>query len=107
MENEETAVVSPTELLPAERVKQRITAWLINYLANLTEIPEADIDIHSGFDRYGFDSYQGVVMTYELGEWLGSELDPSDTFDHPSVSELAAFLAEDPRHRSALLSRME
>src|SRR3569833_173718 len=75
MENEEAPVTNSTKLLPVETVKQKISGWLINYLANLTEIPVGDIDIHSGFDRYGFDSYQGVVMTNELGERLRSVFD--------------------------------
>ena len=82
--------------------KQSIVDWLKRYISNLTEIGVSEIDVHSAFDRYGFDSYQGVVMTFELGEWLGVDIDPSDTFDHPSIAELADFLTSDPRIQAAL-----
>ena len=81
---------------------QRIKIWLAGYISNLTEIPDKDIDMHAAFDCYGFDSYQGVVMTCELGEWLGLDLDPSDVFDHPSIHELAEYLVTQPKIRSAL-----
>ncbi len=86
-----------------ETSKSSIVMWLTDYISKLTEIDSAEIDIHSTFNCYGFDSYQGVVMTYELGAWLGADLDPSNTFDHPSISDLANFLAADPKIRATRL----
>jgi acyl carrier protein len=92
--------------LSNEAMRERIVNWLKNYLANLTEIDINEIDPHASFDRYGFDSYQGVVMTFELGEWLGVNLDPSDTFDHPSIIELSEFLIGSVEIETALSTRL-
>jgi acyl carrier protein len=77
----------------ADANAERIVQWLKSYLADLTGIDAREIDIKSTFDRFGLDSYQGVVMAHELAEWLSSPVDPTDVFDHPSISELAAFLS--------------
>lgn len=86
-------------------INGQIVSWLSRYLAGLTRMELTQIDINARFDRFGIDSYQGVVMTYELGEWLGSDIDPAEAFNHPSVSALAAFLAADPRIQAAMAAR--
>jgi|ERR1051325_11187128 acyl carrier protein len=85
-----------------DEVKRQLIDWMKKYLADLSGIEVADIDIHSTFDRYGIDSYQGVVITHELGLWLGRQIDASDAFEHPSIHELAEFLAADPAIRAAV-----
>lgn len=79
----------------SERARGQIAEWLTKYLADLTNLAMNEIAPDGTFDRYGIDSYQGVVMMYELGEWLGKEIEPYTAFEHPSVSALSTYLALD------------
>lgn len=68
-----------------------IEAWLVRYVAELLDIE--DVDVETPFDRYGLDSASVAGMMGDLGEWLGSKLDPSIPFDYPTIEALAKHLA--------------
>lgn len=78
-------------------VQESIELWMKQYLANLLSQPEDHIDVRAPFSRLGLDSAAGAAMTGELAEWLACELDPTIVFDHPSIAQLSAALALDPR----------
>jgi acyl carrier protein len=72
-----------------------IQGWLVSYLADLLEIEPDQIDVTITFDRYGLDSSAAVGLTGDLGEWLGSELDPSIMYDYPTIETLVQHLSEE------------
>jgi len=41
----------------------------------------------------GLDSANSVYLIVELEEWLGLELTPDLLFEHPTISDLARYLA--------------
>ena len=90
----------------AAAVEREIAQWMKSYLADLLEIDVAEIDEEISFDRYGLDSLASVGMLGDLEEWLGSELDPALSSDHPSIKALARQLASDDRLRVILTRRL-
>jgi acyl carrier protein len=76
------------------RNAQEIQAWLIAYLANLLEMPQADVDPTIAFDAYGLDSAAAVGMTGALETWLGQDVDPTLPYIYPTIATLAQHLAD-------------
>jgi acyl carrier protein len=70
--------------------EQRIAKWLREYLAKKLEVEESKVDPTVPFVELGIDSMTAVVMTGDLGDWLGFDIEPSQLFEFPTVSEFAA-----------------
>ncbi|MEH1885482.1 MULTISPECIES: acyl carrier protein [unclassified Nostoc] len=71
-----------------------IKEWLIAYLADLLEIEPEQINVETTFARYGLDSSVAVVLTGDLGNLLGKELDLRVIWDYPTIASLAQHLSE-------------
>jgi acyl carrier protein len=65
----------------------------VQYLARTLELSDQVIDPEVKFDRLGLDSANSVYLIVELEDWLGLELTPDLVFEHPTISELAWYLA--------------
>jgi acyl carrier protein len=73
-----------------------IEGWLLNRLqAQLGERTE-EVDSHMPFSYYGLDSIDAVELAAELEEWLGAPVSATLTFDYPTVSAVAQYLAATP-----------
>lgn len=72
----------------------KIREWLVSYMSDLLEIQPEQIDVEATFARYGLDSSAAVVLTGDLENWLGKELEPTVIYDYPTIAELAEYLAE-------------
>lgn len=72
----------------------KIQEWLVQYLSELVETTPEKIDAKNTFERYGLDSSAAIVLTGDLGDWLGKELDPTLIYDYPTIAALAEHLAE-------------
>jgi len=70
-----------------------IQAWLVSYLSQLLEIDQNEVNVTSSFDRYGLDSSATIGLTTDLGDWLGRSIDPTITYDYPSIESLSEHLA--------------
>lgn len=77
-----------------------VEAWLIRYLAAHLEIDPAKLSPAARFDRLGLDSMDAIVMSEDLERWLGCPVDPTSSYEYPTIGALAAHLAEDARTRS-------
>ena len=71
-----------------------IESWLVNYLTKLLEIKADEIENSVPINNYGLDSSAIVVLTGELENWLGKEIDPTIIYDYPTVKSLSKYLAE-------------
>jgi acyl carrier protein len=71
-----------------------IKEWLISYLADLLEIEPEQINVETTFSRYGLDSSVAVVLTGDLADWLGKELELRVVWDYPTIASLAQHLSE-------------
>jgi len=65
----------------------------IQYLARTLDLPDRDIDPDATFAGLGLDSANSVYLIVELEDWLGLELTPELVFEHPTISDLARYLA--------------
>ena len=70
-----------------------ISDWCVRYLAQTLDLSDQEIKPEVTFARLGLDSANSVYLIVELEEWLGLELTPELLFEHPTISDLARFLA--------------
>lgn len=70
-----------------------IRDWCVKYLAVTLELADQEIEPDVTFARLGLDSANSVYLIVELEEWLGLELTPELLFEHPTISDLAGYLA--------------
>ena len=71
-----------------------IQGWLVDYLAQELEIQPEAIDITVTFERYGLDSSTAIVLTGELQDWLGCQLEPELLFDYQTIAELTQYIVD-------------
>ncbi|HET7503188.1 MAG TPA: SDR family NAD(P)-dependent oxidoreductase [Kofleriaceae bacterium] len=88
-----------------------IEAWLVRQLAERLDTSSESIDPCEPFASYGLTSREAVVLSGELEEWLERTLSPTLVWDHPTIRELARFLAGDtapsqPAPRDTAADRM-
>ncbi|MTJ13946.1 acyl carrier protein [Anabaena sp. UHCC 0187] len=85
----------PNQEIIAEK-QQTVTAiqaWLVSYLSQLLEIDQNEVNVTTSFDRYGLDSSATIGLTTDLGDWLGRSIDPTITYDYPSIESLSEHLS--------------
>ncbi len=73
-----------------------VQAWMTSYLADLLDIPEAEVDPTRPFDQYGLDSAAAVAFTSDLGHWLGVQLDTRLMIENDTIAAVARHLAARP-----------
>jgi len=72
----------------------KIRNWCADYLAKSLQLPLERINPQTKFARLGMDSAMSVFFLVELEDWLGTELASEIVFDHPTIAELARYLAK-------------
>ncbi|MEK6409551.1 MAG: acyl carrier protein [Acidobacteriota bacterium] len=82
------------------RSAPQISEWLASQVAKTLKIERSAVDIDARFERYSLDSLLLVVMMEELEKWLGTPVDPTSPFDHPTIRALAEHLAQQKRGSS-------
>ena len=70
-----------------------IRDWCRNYLTMTLEIPAVQISPETRFSRLGMDSASMLTFLVGLEEWLDVEIDPEIAFEHPTLAELAKYVA--------------
>jgi acyl carrier protein len=76
---------------------EKLRTWLIDELASMVKIPEADVDTAKPFDAYGLDSRTAVQVSGKLEKVVERRLSPAILFDHETIDDLAGFLAGELR----------
>jgi acyl carrier protein len=74
--------------------KQEISTFCVDQLAEILRIPKEQVDVNAKFTRLGLDSAMTVYLLMELEDRLNLELSPDTFYDHPTVDDLSAHLAE-------------
>ena len=83
------------------RTAPAIEAWIVAWLAKELRVDAGTIDAREPLVNLGMGSRQAILMTGDLAEWLGIDLEPSLAWDHPTIERLAVFLAEQVRRPDA------
>jgi acyl carrier protein len=73
-----------------------IEVWLLDRLQARLPSGSDPIDGHMPFSYYGLDSIDAVELAAELEEWLGIPVSATLTFDYPTASAVATYLAGEP-----------
>jgi acyl carrier protein len=81
--------------LAVSEKESEIQAWLIAQIAEIIEIEPDQIDITVPFENYGLDSEAAVVLSGDLQEYLGIDLEPTIFFDYPTIEAMAQSLVGD------------
>jgi acyl carrier protein len=73
--------------------EETIQIWLLEQMAKITGLRPSQIDITCPFSAYGIDSVAAAALSAELAHWLGEPIEPTITWDYPTVKLLANHLA--------------
>ena len=65
------------------------------------EIPEEEVDVHQFFDDFALDSTEALVLSGELENWLGFELETTALWYHPTITELSEYIAQKQAEHAA------
>ena len=70
-----------------------IEGWLRRRISDLSGLDAADIDRRRSFASFGIDSAEAVGIVGELEEALGTTIDATALYDHPTIAALGRYLA--------------
>jgi acyl carrier protein len=74
--------------------KDEIAAFCIDQLVDILRVPKESVDVNTKFTRLGLDSAMTIYLVMELEDKLSLELDHEMLADHPTITELSAYLAQ-------------
>jgi acyl carrier protein len=63
-------------------------------VAELLDLPEAEIDVDEPFADHGISSRDLVSLSGDIEDWLGRPLPPTVGWEYPTIAALARHLAE-------------
>uniref|UniRef100_B8HKY8 Phosphopantetheine-binding n=1 Tax=Cyanothece sp. (strain PCC 7425 / ATCC 29141) TaxID=395961 RepID=B8HKY8_CYAP4 len=79
---------------------EEIQVWLINYIATLLKIDQAEVDPQKPFREFGMDSMTALGMLGDLSDFLGCEdLEASVLYKYTTIEKLSQYLAAERRRQ--------
>lgn len=73
--------------------EQSIAQWLTAHLSDKLGVPAGQIDPATTFAEQGVDSMMAIVMSGDLAEWSGRDIDPTVLYEYPTISTLAQYVS--------------
>lgn len=73
---------------------ERLQTHISDFICKEADLPADEIDLHTPLGALGVGSLVGTRLIGSLEEQFGVRLWPTLVFEHPSISELAAAIAE-------------
>jgi acyl carrier protein len=70
-----------------------IREWLTTYMVEELNLNKHEIDSKAHFSDFGLDSSTAVILTGDLSEWLGYDLEPTLLLDYPTLETLVKYLS--------------
>lgn len=94
----ETTSERNTAPLTAEAVQE----WLVEKVAYKLGVPQSEVNPDQYFDEFDLDSTEALVLSGELENWLGFELETTALWYHPTIAELSRYIVQrqDEQHAS-------
>ncbi|MEZ3179477.1 acyl carrier protein [Streptomyces pimonensis] len=80
---------------------QQAEEWLIEKIAHRLGVATDEVSREVYFDELDLDSTEALILAGEMESWLGFELNTTTLWYHPSVKDLAAYIAEESAQRAA------
>ncbi|WP_372722658.1 AMP-binding protein, partial [Novipirellula sp.] len=78
-----------------EPLTRMIEAWLAEWLVVRAGVAPQTIELDKPFADYGLDSMTSVELSGETEDWSGIELTPIVAWNHPTVTQLSRFIANE------------
>lgn len=72
--------------------KEQIINFILERLAHLSKIPQQNFEITKPLANYGIDSIHALSLCSEIEEWLDIDLEPTLTWDYPTIELMANFI---------------
>ncbi|QUQ72485.1 acyl carrier protein [Kutzneria sp. CA-103260] len=86
--------------MKAELTVDAVRDWLVEQVATRLGVPPAELDTSRYFDEFGLESTEALVLAGELERWLGMEVETTAVWYHPTIPDLAGYIAEKAGERS-------
>ncbi|MFD5799152.1 acyl carrier protein [Streptomyces diastatochromogenes] len=74
--------------------------WLIEKIAHRLGVAPGEVSREVYFDELDLDSTEALILAGELENWLGFELSTTTLWYHPTIKDLASYLAEESDRRA-------
>jgi acyl carrier protein len=74
--------------------------WLIEKIAQRLEVDAKEVSPEQYFDELNLDSTEALILAGEMENWLGFELGTTALWYHPTIKDLAAYIADESATRS-------
>jgi acetyltransferase-like isoleucine patch superfamily enzyme/acyl carrier protein len=87
------AALAPASVQGQARSAAAISAWCVDYLATVMELPPERIDVGATFASLGMDSVARTSFLFALEELLNVPLTSDDIIERPTIAALADHLA--------------
>ncbi|WP_372723715.1 acyl carrier protein, partial [Novipirellula sp.] len=78
-----------------EPLTRMFEAWLAEWLVVRAGVAPQTIELDKPFADYGLDSMTSVELSGETEDWSGIELTPIVAWNHPTVTQLSRFIANE------------
>jgi acyl carrier protein len=82
------------DIATAPPTAEQVQQWLMDKIAARLGVDSSAIAIDSYFDDLDLDSTEALVLSGELEAWLGRELEATALWYHPTIEQLARYIAE-------------
>jgi len=70
-----------------------IESWLVAWIAREMRVDASRVDAREPLVNFGMGSRQALLLVGDLEDWLGTRVDPTLAWDHPTVEKISRFLA--------------
>ncbi|GGX66500.1 acyl carrier protein [Streptomyces minutiscleroticus] len=80
---------------------QQAEEWLIEKIAHRLGVPTGEVSREVYFDELDLDSTEALILAGEMENWLGFELSTTTLWYHPTIKDLASYIAEESAQRAA------
>lgn len=81
-------------MAPNNKSEIEIREWCLSYIRDNLDLGDVAVGPDITFPEMGLDSAASAYFVVELEEWLGAELYPEITAEHPTIALLAQFIVQ-------------
>jgi acyl carrier protein len=82
-------------MTPSIRIDEAaLCRWLIAAVARYARVSEASVSAGTAFQEAGLSSLAAVMLSGELCDEFGIEVDPMLTWDYPTIGEVARAISQ-------------
>lgn len=84
------------------RWREVIQQWLVTRIAESLQLDPMELDPREPFASFGLSSVAAVSLSADLEDWLEMRLEPTLTWDYPTIDSLARHLSDELGSRSGI-----